>query len=67
MMEKNPYEPYETFDRGQYRRGCKYCTPYETCIKDSGFIGWGMHLTVACTPESKCPRMKRYDKMINGE
>jgi hypothetical protein len=53
----------ETPKRAQYRMTCKHYNCNGMCMRDSGYYGDGMHILFACTPETKCPRLKRYDKL----
>lgn len=55
-------EQDEPVERMRYRLGCKYCTAYQTCMKNSGYLAAGIHVTIGCTPDSKCRRMRNFDK-----
>jgi hypothetical protein len=50
----------ETFERLQYRMNCKHYLN-EICTKQSGGNN-SYHITIACTPQSKCARLQRFDK-----
>ena len=53
----------ETKERTIYRMNCKYYGEYnDSCYWKSGG-GNGFFIDIACTPNSKCPRMMRYDKL----
>lgn len=52
----------ESKERREYRGKCKHRGMYEKCYKKSGFYG-NLHISIGCTSDTKCPRMKRYDKL----
>lgn len=53
-------KPKEPMARTAHRFTCKHYS-YGICIKQSGFVGPGVHITIGCTPNSNCRRMKIYD------
>lgn len=52
----------ESDERFQYRMSCKHIGMYERCNRKSGTYG-NIHVSIGCTPDNDCPRMKRYDKL----
>jgi hypothetical protein len=54
----------EDIQRMEYRMKCKHYLT-DTCAKLSETAKDGKwHVTIACTPQRRCERMKRYDKRI---
>jgi hypothetical protein len=52
----------EDLQRMMYRMNCKHYLS-ETCAKFSQTAKDGnWHVTIACTPQSKCARLQRFDK-----
>lgn len=52
----------ETPERMLYRMKCKHHGMYDKCFKKSGWFG-NCHVSIGCDPDTKCDRMKRYDKL----
>jgi hypothetical protein len=50
----------EDMQRMMYRMNCKHYLN-EICTKQSGGNG-SYHITIACTPQSRCARLQRFDK-----
>lgn len=65
----------ESKEREAYRMKCKYHGVNDNCIKQSSpiqpyfmsFVLWTGHMSVACTPDCDCARMRRYDKRKKQE
>lgn len=55
--KKLPQEPGE---RTMHRVMCKHYS-YGNCCKRSGWYGPGCHITMGCTPNCGCRRMKIFD------
>lgn len=58
-MEKSKKETQECFI---HRLRCKHRGYSGSCLKKSGYYGPALHLNIACTADSECERLKRYDK-----
>ena len=52
--------PVESLERMEHRMGCKHY-PYGNCFKRSGYYGPHLHITMGCTPNCDCRRMKIFD------
>ena len=60
----------ESKEREAYRKACRHYGINDNCIKQSSpiqpyfmsFVLWTGHISVACTPDCDCTRMRRYDK-----
>ena len=57
--------------REAYRKACKHygvdgdCYNYSTALRP-GWVYWSFergHVSITCTPDCNCVRIKRYDKM----
>lgn len=55
--KKLPVEPTE---RAIHRFECKHYS-YGNCCKRSGYYGPTLHITMGCTPNCDCRRMKIFD------
>lgn len=52
--------PLEPLERMEHRMGCKHYS-YGHCCKRSGYYGPNLHITMGCTPNCDCRRMKIFD------
>ena len=52
--------PVEPLERMEHRMGCKHYS-YGNCYKRSGYYGPHLHITMGCTPNCDCRRMKIFD------
>lgn len=59
-MSKKINLPVEPGDRAFHRATCKH-NSYGNCCKRSGWYGPSVHITMGCTPNCGCRRMKIYD------
>ena len=52
--------PVEPLERMEHRIVCKHYS-YGNCCKRSGYYGPTLHITMGCTPNCDCRRMKIFD------
>ena len=52
--------PIEPAERAWHREQCKH-NSYGNCCKRSGWYGPNVHITIGCTPNCDCRRMKIFD------